>query len=115
MRANLRAGSFITPAEGVLTPATTTGVPIQHMQRRAGHDDMNTMDYVEEAEDLGRGTLGEPFGPLPFDGNRSPIRSPQNTKALETRALRVGVEGFEPPTTSTQSSCTTRLCDTPKV
>ena len=41
------------------------GVPLATMQRRAGHDDMNTtMGYVKEAEDLG-GTLGEPFGPLP--------------------------------------------------
>jgi hypothetical protein len=26
----------------------------------------------------------------------------------------VGEGGFEPPTTSTQSSCTTGLCDSPK-
>jgi len=30
------------------------------------------------------------------------------------REVMVGEEGFEPPTTSTQSSCTTRLCDSPE-
>ncbi len=76
-----------------LTWLALAGVPIQHMQRRAGHDDMNTtMGYVKEAEDLTGGSLGEPFAPLPFGGG---VSSPQTTKALETRAFGVPEEGVE--------------------
>ena len=80
-----------------LTWLALAGVPSQHMQRRAGHDDMNTtMGYVKEAEDLTGGSLGEPFAPLPFGGGvSSPVFSPQTTKALETRAFGVPEEGVE--------------------
>lgn len=49
-----------------ITWLALAGTPIQHMQRRAGHDNMQTTTgYVKEAEDLTGGTLGEPFAPLP--------------------------------------------------
>ena len=88
-----------------LTWLALAGVPIQHMQRRAGHDDMNTtMGYVKEAEDLTGGSLGEPFAPLPFGAPPEPPRvyphiyPTETTKALETRAFGVPEEGVEPPT-----------------
>jgi hypothetical protein len=42
-----------------------TGVDVARMQRRAGHDDLNTtMRYTKAAEDF-TGTVGEPFPKLP--------------------------------------------------
>ena len=44
-----------------------SGLGVDKICRRAGHDDVNTsMGYVKLAEDLS-GDLGAPFGPLPAD------------------------------------------------
>lgn len=51
-----------------ITWLALAGVPLQHMQRRAGHDGMDTtMGYVKEAEDLSGGAIGTPFAPLPAE------------------------------------------------
>jgi hypothetical protein len=99
------------------------------MQRRAGHDSISTtLGYVKMAEDL-TGSIGEPFPPLPaelLEGPKakgaivtpSPRRDwPKVWPKLPGRPKKpgkmVGEAGFEPATTSTQSSCTTGLCDSP--
>lgn len=42
------------------------GAPLQHLQRWAGHDTMDTtMGYVRSAYDYTHGGIGEPFGSLP--------------------------------------------------
>lgn len=57
-----------------ITWLALAGVPIQHMQRRAGHDDMNTtMGYVKEAEDLSRGARRA------FRPNPGPLEGPSHT------------------------------------
>jgi len=106
------------------------GVDVAKMQRRAGHDSISTtLGYVKMAEDL-TGSIGEPFPALPAtllegegvvatpaprrsgpDWAKSPVKNYKLSKSLRKT---VGEAGFEPATTSTQSSCTTGLCDSPK-
>jgi integrase len=107
------------------------GVDVAKMQRRAGHDSISTtLGYVKMAEDL-TGSIGEPFPALPatlLEGEDAPTIPPPRTRVrpndrpksplknyTSSKSLRknVGEAGFEPATTSTQSSCTTRLCDSP--
>ena len=98
------------------------------MQRRAGHDAISTtLGYVKAAEDIG-GTIGEPFPPLPSSLLPSAVEAPTCRAPIVVRAEDwaksaarrripgkvVGEAGFEPATTSTQSSCTTGLCDSPE-
>jgi integrase len=100
------------------------GVDVAKMQRRAGHDSISTtLSYVKMAEDLS-GTIGEPFPPLPEALLKASAAAsgPQNLAKhlakLKDRTKNlgkmVGEAGFEPATTSTQSSCTTGLCDSPR-
>ena len=50
-----------------LTWLARTGLGVDKISRRAGHDMIQTtMGYVKQAEDL-TGDLGVPFGPLPDD------------------------------------------------
>lgn len=48
------------------------------------------------------------------DGNRTRIRSFTDCPRGHTSTVTVGEAGFEPATTSTQSSCTSRLCYSPE-
>ena len=88
--------------------------------RAAGHADLSTTQgYIREAEGFGSG-YGEVFGPLPEEllGPESPDDLPERYGANGhaygiIKETEVGEAGFEPATTSTQSSCTTGLCDSP--
>jgi len=86
------------------------GVDVAKIQRRAGHDVMDTtMGYVKAAEDL-TGSIGEPFPPLPTAlvprasaAGQAPAAKPNraNDRAkLKKRAQRPGKTaeraGFEP-------------------
>jgi integrase len=58
-------GNFRSCRDTGITWLAMTGLGVDKMLRRAGHDDVNTtMGYVKLAEDLS-GKLGTPFGPLP--------------------------------------------------
>jgi hypothetical protein len=46
-------------------------------------------------------------------GLRQPMLYPNELRAQKSKSLLVGVEGFEPPTHCSQSSCATRLRYTP--
>lgn len=98
------------------------------IKQRAGHSGFGTTEgYIREAENMREG-FGVVFPLLPASlGERGPTRpTPQrlsaSLSAFRRRPLRatsqkaskrVGEAGFEPATTSTQSSCTTGLCDSP--
>jgi integrase len=98
------------------------------IKQRAGHAGFGTTEgYIREAENMRHG-FGVVFPPLPASlGKRGPVRpTPEivsaSLSAFRRRPLRgtsrnmmgmVGEAGFEPATTSTQSSCTTGLCDSP--
>ena len=120
------------------------GLDVAKIQRRAGHDSISTtLGYVKMAEDL-TGSIGQPFPPLPealvgkgmgagrtptsapkLNGSKPPSgkadqakdwakRSVKNSTRMNLHVNTVGEAGFEPATTSTQSSCTTGLCDSPE-
>ena len=87
------------------------------IKHRAGHKEFSTTQgYIREAEQVREG-FGQPFPPLPEDLVSSGISSERvgrNGHAYKIkRKSGVGEAGFEPATTSTQSSCTTGLCDSP--
>lgn len=87
------------------------------VQREAGHElFQTTLGYAKEVENR-KGRFGEPFPALPANLIR-PTRSIESvyqvTKPLKNRGIVVGEAGFEPATTSTQSLCTTGLCDSPE-
>lgn len=108
--------NFRSCRDSGLTWLALMGIDVAKIMRRAGHDTIQTtMGYVKLAEDLS-GELGAPFGPLPAS-LASPKRrakfGPSSLGHFKNIAKLVGAEGFEPTTTSTQSSCTTRLCDAP--
>jgi integrase len=64
--ATTMAVNFRSLRDSGITWLSMTGVGVVQMQRRAGHDDVNTtLGYVKRAEDLSGGDLGEPFGPIP--------------------------------------------------
>jgi integrase len=79
-----------------ITWLALAGVDVVKMQRRAGHDTIQTtMGYVKAAEDFG-GAAGAPFPELPPElvwPNDWPSRS---TGAHVSRADRVPAQGFEP-------------------
>jgi len=57
--------NFRSLRDSGITWLAIAGVDVVKMQRRAGHDSIETtMGYVKQAEDL-TGSIGEPFGPLP--------------------------------------------------
>ena len=59
------AVSFRSWRDSGITWLAMTGLGVDEIMRRAGHDTVQTtMGYVKLAEDLG-GQLGEPFGALP--------------------------------------------------
>ena len=126
-----------------ITWLALSGVDVAKMQRRAGHDAISTtLGYVKMAEDLS-GSIGQPFPPLPSalvptppkgrgPGGGAPRRRNESPRGRRARSAQVqpkspvenstgatllanfvGEAGFEPATTSTQSSCTTGLCDSP--
>jgi integrase len=87
------------------------------IKQRAGHATFSTTEgYIREAEAV-RDGFGEPFPLLPIalvSPDESPERFGANGHAyVMTKKFRDGEAGFEPATTSTQSSCTTGLCDSP--
>jgi integrase len=56
---------FRTWRDTGLTWSAMTGIPLQHLMRRAGHESpRTTMGYVKQAEDV-TGKLGRPFPRLP--------------------------------------------------
>lgn len=88
------------------------------IKQRAGHTTFSTTEgYIREAESVHEG-FGAPFPALPNDlvsPGESPERIGLNGHAyVITKKNPVGEAGFEPATTSTQSSCTTGLCDSPR-
>jgi integrase len=87
------------------------------VQREAGHEHISTtLGYAKEVQDR-RGRYGEPFPALPAElcgstpGGLAHSLAQREAKAVE---VLVGEAGFEPATTSTQSLCTTGLCDSPE-
>ncbi len=70
-----------------------TGLGVDRVMRRAGHDEIGTtMGYVKQAEDL-TGDLGSPFGQLPaslLDGGRSGNRSGLENLCLLTAIISAG-------------------------
>lgn len=96
------------------------------VQRESGHEHISTtLGYAKEVQDR-RGRYGTPFPPLPDDlaqapdpgscepgvnGERRPAEEPMICGT--SCGSEVGEAGFEPATTSTQSLCTTGLCDSP--
>jgi hypothetical protein len=85
------------------------------IQRESGHEHISTtLAYAKEVQDR-RGRYGEPFPALPADLVGSSQRlSHAKIDASDSVSLPVGEAGFEPATTSTQSLCTTGLCDSPE-
>ncbi|MCL2450096.1 MAG: hypothetical protein FWD17_14210 [Polyangiaceae bacterium] len=80
-----------------ITWLALTGLPLQAMLARVGHDGpATTLGYVKMAEDL-KGRVGQPFPPLPASlvGGRN---VPNRTKLVEIRPKSVPEEGIEPPT-----------------
>jgi hypothetical protein len=102
-----------------ITWSIVRGDDVVKVQRRAGHKLIaTTMRYIVEAENRGA-TFGVPFPSLSACLlGPSKLASKQNGAGLarcrNERKILVGEAGFEPATTSTQSSCTTGLCDSPK-
>jgi integrase len=65
--ATLRQVDFRSLRDTGITWLALAGVPLQAMQRRAGHQEIETtLGYVKMAEDL-TGKVGTPFAPLPRD------------------------------------------------
>ena len=88
------------------------------IKHRAGHKQFSTTEgYIREAEAV-RDGFGVPFPTLPEAIVSSGISSERlglNGHVYKIKGESwVGEAGFEPATTSTQSSCTTGLCDSPK-
>lgn len=64
--------NFRSCRDSGITWLALAGVPLQAMQRRCGHEDIDTTNgYVKAAEDLG-GKVGAPLPPLPADLLESP-------------------------------------------
>jgi len=58
--------SFRSWRDSGITWLAMSGVPMQAIMSRAGHDALQTtLGYVKRAEDLSAGTLGKPFAQLP--------------------------------------------------
>ena len=93
--------NFRSCRDSGITWLALAGVDLARMQRRAGHDDINTtLDYVKQAEDL-TGKIGVPFGPLPEDLSGEPSGQPSAQVAFappKSPRNRVPEEGIEPPT-----------------
>jgi integrase len=92
-----------------LTWLAMTGLGVDKISRRAGHDMVQTtMGYVKQAEDL-TGDLGQPFGPLPASlvapngsGGVSVFRS---SGPSDSGSLRSGRRDLN-PASSAQYTCT---------
>lgn len=89
------------------------------IKHKAGHRQFTTTEgYIREAVAV-RDGFGDPFPRLPQEIVSSAVSSERlgkNGYAYRIRKeLVVGEAGFEPATTSTQSLCTTGLCDSPEV
>lgn len=71
-------GNFRSWRDSGITWLAMTGLGVDRIMRRAGHDEVSTtMRYVKQAEDLGD-ALGVPFGPLPLSLVRSTGRSTED-------------------------------------
>lgn len=75
-----------------ITWLAMSGVPMQAIMSRAGHDALQTtLGYVKRAEDLSGGTLGQPFAELPEClVNPSVGHLPVHPEAMSARTLRRG-------------------------
>jgi len=105
--------NFRSCRDSGITWLAMTGLGVDKIMRRAGHDMVQTtMGYVKQTEDL-RGDLGVPFGPLPdelvrgSDGPDGPCEPPVNDEPSDPIKIRnykviigriVARGGFEPPT-----------------
>jgi hypothetical protein len=76
------------------------GVDLPKLQRRAGHDDVNTtLAYVKEAEESHRSTLrGRVLPALPNAVVWPSVRPSNTANPSENQTKRVPEEGVEPPT-----------------
>jgi hypothetical protein len=86
-----------------ITWLAMSGVPMQAIMSRAGHDALQTtLGYVKRAEDLSGGTLGKPFAPLPESFvNPAAGHLPVHPAAMSSNLLRRGRDsnprsGFSP-------------------
>ncbi len=73
-----------------ITWCAIAGIDAVGIQRRAGHDDINTtLGYVKQAEDVG-GRLGVPFAPLPatiLQSSTGRVYEPGNYSQLQWTLL----------------------------
>ncbi len=92
--------NFRSCRDSGITWLAISGLGVDKIQRRAGHDDVNTtMGYVKVAEDL-TGELGAPFGPLPAsleEGSETSIVW-ESSGPIQVDETFVPEEGVEPPT-----------------
>ncbi len=108
LRAELHASSvthvkanFRSCRDSGVTWLAMTGLGVDKIQRRAGHEDIKTtLGYVKQAEDL-TGELGAPFAPLPPSlvngGGRGPLGQARAKLGNRTKSpmILVGAEGLE--------------------
>lgn len=95
--------NFRSCRDSGITWLAMSGVGVDKIVRRAGHDMVQTsMGYVKQAEDL-TGDLGAPFGPLPEslvrpDGAIWASDRAKSEERPKTSQETVPEEGVEPPT-----------------
>lgn len=88
--------NFRSCRDSGITWLAMSGVSVDKIMRRAGHDHIQTtMGYVKLAEDL-TGDLGEPFGPLPPSllGGSATIQLPSERKTDPKRPVSSGKKGW---------------------
>lgn len=83
-----------------ITWAAITGVDGRKLERRVGHRDKATTErYIGVAEDVSRGAIGEPFGPLPaslLEESRANIGHLSGHRARKAPVSIVPKVGLEP-------------------
>jgi integrase len=95
--------NFRSCRDSGITWLAMTGLGVDKIMRRAGHDMVQTtMGYVKQTEDL-TGDLGVPFAPLPTSLLESVYSTPESVTRCDpnrgqVRETIVPEEGVEPPT-----------------
>lgn len=111
-----RLGFHDLRATGITWLAVRGDDPLK-IQARAGHENFATTSGYIRAAEAAREGFGEVFpalSPTLVSSLVSAYRFGANGHPYEIKGESgVGEAGFEPATTSTQSSCTTGLCDSP--
>ena len=81
--------NFRSCRDSGITWLAMLGIDVAKIQRRAGHDTIDTtLGYVKIAEDIG-GTLGVPFGPIPASlvEGLGPLESSRQSSGTEESAV----------------------------